>query len=69
MLILSGTRDELVDLDLLQPFRKKLGKRATLHRLDSADHGFRTLKFSCKSEEDVFVEMARVMREWARRLK
>jgi len=65
MLFLSGTRDELADLNLLQPVCKKLGKRATLHLLDTADHGFRTLKRSRKSEEDVFVEMARIVREWA----
>jgi predicted alpha/beta-hydrolase family hydrolase len=65
MLFLSGTRDELADLTLLKPVCKKLGKRATLHLLDTADHGFRTLKRSRKSDEDVFVEMARRVREWA----
>ena len=69
MLFLSGTRDELADMDLLKPVCKKLGKLATLHPLDTADHGFKTLKRSRKSEEDVFVEMARVVREWASRLK
>ena len=69
MLFLSGTRDELADRDLLQPVCKKLGNRATLHPLDTADHGFRTLKRSRRSEEDVFVEMARIVREWASRLK
>jgi uncharacterized protein len=69
MLFLSGTRDELADLDLLQPVCKKLGKRATLHLLDTADHGFRTLKRSRKSKEDVFVEMARVVRQWASGLR
>jgi hypothetical protein len=69
MLFLSGTRDELADPDLLQAVCKRLGKRATLHPLDTADHGFRILKRSRKSEEDVFVEMARVVREWASRLK
>ncbi|MGH9935110.1 MAG: alpha/beta hydrolase family protein [Blastocatellia bacterium] len=64
MLFLSGTRDELADPDLLQAVCKKLGKRATLHPLDTADHGFRILKRSRKSEEDVFVEMARVVKEW-----
>jgi hypothetical protein len=44
---------------------KKLGKRTTLHPLDTADHGFRTLKKTRKSEEAVFVEMARVVHEWA----
>jgi predicted alpha/beta-hydrolase family hydrolase len=66
MLFLSGTRDELADLDLLRPVCKKLGKRATLHLLDTADHGFRILKRSRKSQEDVFVEMARVVCEWAK---
>ena len=69
MLFLSGTRDELADLELLKPVCKKLGKRATLHLLDTADHGFRVLKRSRKSAEDVFVEMARVVREWASNLK
>jgi hypothetical protein len=69
MLFLSGTRDELADLDLLKPVFKKLGKRATLHLLDTADHGFRTLKRSRKSAEEVFVEIARVVREWAARFK
>jgi len=69
MLFLSGTRDELADRDLLQPVCKNLGNRATLHALDTADHGFRTLKRSRKSEEDVFIEMARIVREWASRLK
>ena len=64
MLFLSGTRDVLADMGLLQQVCKKLGKRATLHSLDTADHGFRVLKRSRKSEEDVFVEMARAVREW-----
>jgi hypothetical protein len=69
MLFLSGTRDELADLKLLKPVCEKLGKRAILHLLDTADHGFHTLKRSRKSEEDVFVEMARIVRTWASGLK
>jgi predicted alpha/beta-hydrolase family hydrolase len=65
MLFLSGTRDELADMDLLKSVCQKLGKLATLHPLDTADHGFKTLKRSRTSEEDVFVEMARLVREWA----
>ena len=65
MLFLSGTRDELAELELLKPVCKRLGNRATLHLLDTADHGFRTLKRSRASEEDVYVQMARVVREWA----
>lgn len=69
MLFLSGTRDELATIDLLKPVCKKLGKRATLHLLDTADHGFRVLVRSRESTEDVFVETARVVRQWASRLK
>jgi predicted alpha/beta-hydrolase family hydrolase len=69
MLFLSGTRDELAELRLLEPLCKKLGTRATLHLLDTADHGFRILKRSRKSQEDVFVEMARNVREWTGKLK
>jgi hypothetical protein len=64
MLFLSGTRDDLAHLELLQPVCAKLGNRATLHLLDTADHSFRTLKRSRKSDEDVFAEMARVIRAW-----
>jgi len=65
MLFLSGTRDTLADLDLLRSVCRKLGPRATLHTLDGADHGFRTLRRSRQNGEDVFVEMARVIRMWA----
>lgn len=67
MLFLSGTRDELADLTLLRPVCEKLGGRATLHTLDTADHGYKVLKKTRTSPEDVFVEMARVVREWAAR--
>ena len=65
MLFLSGTRDELADLDLLKPVVEKLGSRATLHLLDTADHGYKILKKIRTSDEDVFGEMARVARDWA----
>jgi predicted alpha/beta-hydrolase family hydrolase len=65
MLFLSGTRDELAEADLLRPVCKRLGKLATLHMLDTADHGYKILKRSRAGREDVFAEMARVVREWA----
>ncbi len=64
MLFLSGTRDVMADLKLLKQTVGKL-KLATLHELDTADHGFKTLKKTRKSSEDVFAEMARVTRDWA----
>lgn len=69
LLFLSGTRDELASLDLLEPVCEKLGKRATLHLLDTADHGYKVLKRTRRTDEDVFAEMARVVRDWATRLR
>ncbi len=64
MLLLSGTRDKLGELDLLQSTCERVGDKATLHLLDTADHGFKILKRSRNTDEDVFVEMARVINEW-----
>ena len=64
MLFLSGTRDELATLELLEPTISKLGERATLHLLDTANHSYKVLKKTRASAEDVFDEMARAAREW-----
>lgn len=64
MLFLSGTRDELATLDLLEPVVKNLGKRATLHKIDTANHSYKVLKKLRVSDEDVFAEMARVLKSW-----
>ena len=66
MLFLSGTRDALGELDLLQPTIKKLGKRARLYLLDTADHSFKVLKRSRTTAEDVYDELARVVSEWTK---
>jgi predicted alpha/beta-hydrolase family hydrolase len=64
MLFLSGTRDKLAELNLLEPVCQELGDKAKLHLLDTADHGFKVLKRSRQTHEDVFVEMARLIGEW-----
>lgn len=69
MLFLSGTRDALASLELLKPVIEKLGGRASLHLLDTADHSYKILKRTRESKEDIFVEMARVAREWVDKLK
>jgi predicted alpha/beta-hydrolase family hydrolase len=68
MLFLSGMRDELAAMDLLRPVCEGLGGRATLHAVETADHGYKILKRSRASDEGVFAEMTRVVREWASRL-
>jgi predicted alpha/beta-hydrolase family hydrolase len=66
MLFLQGTRDDLADLKLLKPICKKLGKRATLHEIETADHSFHVLKKSGRSDEDVLRELASATAEWAK---
>ncbi|MEO7538996.1 MAG: alpha/beta family hydrolase [Pyrinomonadaceae bacterium] len=68
MLFLSGTRDELATLELLQSVVKSLGQRATLYLLDTANHSYKVLKKTRVSNEDVFVEMARAVRKWVDKL-
>ena len=64
MLFLSGPRDALAELTLLEPAVEKLGERATLHLVDTADHGFRVRKRSRSSTEPVMEELARVAASW-----
>lgn len=68
MLFLSGTRDELATLDLLEPVIENLGNRATLHLLDTANHGYKVLKKTRVSEQDVFDEMAEALADWAKQI-
>jgi hypothetical protein len=61
MLFLSGTRDALAERELLEPLVSGLAT-AELHWLDTADHGYKVLKRTRETDEDVFDEMARVAR-------
>jgi predicted alpha/beta-hydrolase family hydrolase len=65
MLFLQGTRDSLADLKLLRPICKDLGKLATLHVIETADHSFHVLKSSGKSDADVLRELAQATAAWA----
>jgi predicted alpha/beta-hydrolase family hydrolase len=64
MLFLEGTRDDLADLELLRPICDRLGDRATLHIVETADHGFKVLKRARGSDEPVVEELARVIARW-----
>ena len=66
MLFLSGTRDELAERELLTRVVSGLA-RAEIHWLDTADHGFKVLKRTRSSAEDVYDEAARVAREFVDR--
>jgi len=69
MLFLQGTRDTLADLKLLRPVCAKLGRSATVHVIDSADHSFHVLKRSGKDDAAVMRELAETTSSWAERLK
>ena len=60
MLFLSGTRDGMATPELMTELVASLGGRARLHWLETADHGYRVLKRTRQSEENVFDELARV---------
>jgi hypothetical protein len=64
MLFLQGTRDTLAELDLLQPMMEKL-PLATLRVLDGADHSFRVLVRSGRTNAQVRAEMLEALRSWA----
>jgi predicted alpha/beta-hydrolase family hydrolase len=67
MLFLSGTRDQFSE-GLIEGVVNDLGKRATLHLVETADHSFKVLKRTRTSSEDVFDELARVTAEWGAKL-
>ena len=65
MLFLQGTRDALAELSLLEPVVKGLGKRATLHLIDAADHSFHVLKSSGRNDREVMTEVLDAFAAWA----
>ena len=64
MLFLQGPRDALATPKLLVPVVKGLGKLATLHMVEGADHSFKVLKSSGRSEADVILELAQTTAAW-----
>jgi len=66
ILFVQGTRDELADLRTLRPVVKKLGKRATLHAVEGADHGFDVLVRSGRTGPEVRAEIAGIAATWMR---
>ena len=64
MLFLQGTRDALAELSLLEPVVKGLGKRATLHLVEGADHSFHVLKSSGRNDREVMDEVLDAFAAW-----
>ena len=64
MLFISGDRDTFTQQDLYGEVIEGLGKKAHLHLIHTAGHGFKYLKRTRTSTEDVYDEAARVASEW-----
>lgn len=64
MLFLQGTRDALASLELLRPICTKLGSRAELHVIETADHSFHILKSSGRTDLEVLRELAQKVACW-----
>src|SRR5713101_7348553 len=69
MLFLQGTRDTFADLALLRPVCAKLGSRARLHIIETADHSFHVLKNSARTDAEALRELAETVASWADRIK
>lgn len=64
MLFLQGTRDKLADLDLLRPLLATVAPSPTLSIVDGADHSFRVLKRSGRTDEEVLDEICDALAGW-----
>jgi predicted alpha/beta-hydrolase family hydrolase len=64
LLFLQGTRDSLADLKLLEPVIKRLGRSATLHRVEGADHSFHVPARSGRNDAEVMCEILDAFAGW-----
>jgi predicted alpha/beta-hydrolase family hydrolase len=64
MLFVSGSRDALAEMDLLQPLVSGLGEGAALHVVEGGDHGLRVLVSSGRTNEDAQAEALDAIAEW-----
>ena len=69
VLCLNGTRDALCRRDLMEGVVGRLTDRWTMHWLEGADHSFRVLKSSDRSDAEVLGEIAEACAAWASGLR
>ena len=67
LLFLQGTRDALADLDLITQTTAGLGKRATLHVVEGADHAFHVLVRSGRNDDQVREELLDTLAGWMKK--
>ena len=64
MLLVSGERDALAEMDLLKPVVAGLGDRATLHLVAAADHSLKVPAKSGRTAVEAEAEALDVMVKW-----
>ena len=64
MLFIQGARDKLAELPLLEPVVKRLGKLASLHSVQEADHSFHVLARSGRNDREVMSEVVGALSAW-----
>ena len=62
VLCINGTRDALCTRELME--RAETGPRWTMHWIEGADHSFRVLKFSGRTEVEVYAEVKAAAERW-----
>ena len=64
LLFMQGTQDKLAELALLEPVVAGLGPKATLHRVEGADHSFHVPARSGRNDRDVLNEVLDAFAAW-----
>jgi uncharacterized protein len=64
MLFLQGTRDNLAEMNLIEPVVKNLGPSASLHLVTEADHSFHVPVRSGRNDREVMNEILDTLAAW-----
>ena len=64
MLFLQGTRDAMADMTLLASVTKRLGRKATLVKVDDGDHSFHVRTRSGRTDAQALAEMLDALVAW-----
>ena len=64
MLFLQGTKDKLAELALLEPVVRRLGRKASLHLVEGADHSFHVPARSGRNDREVLGEILDAFVGW-----
>ena len=64
VLCINGTRDTFCTRDLMEKALESVQADWTMHWIEGADHSFRVLKSSGRSDADVYVEIGEAVRRW-----